>query len=73
MEMLRTHKYAVPLVRVGHGEGPHDFTFLLVPSSLSYDLKCKGKFWGLKNIIFLIELMQFHGTSRTGEAVQSIL
>ena len=46
--------------------------FWLVPSSLSYDPKRKGKFWGLKNSIFQSEIMQFHRISRTGEAVQGL-
>ena len=29
MEMLCTHEYGILLVRVGHGEGPHVFTFLI--------------------------------------------
>ena len=29
MEMLPTHEYGILLVRVGHGEGPHVFTFLI--------------------------------------------
>ena len=29
MEMLRTHEYGILLVRVGRGEGPHVFTFLI--------------------------------------------
>ena len=44
--------------------------FWLVPSSLSYDHKCKWKFWGLKDSIFQSGMMQIRGISRTGEAVQ---
>ena len=42
MEMLRTHEYGIPLVRVGHGEGPHVFTFLISALVfLRYDPKHK--------------------------------
>ena len=43
-----TQDYQIPLSRVDHGEGPHVSTFLLVPSFLIYDPKCKEKFWDLK-------------------------
>ena len=36
MEMLPTHEYGIQLVRVGHGEGPHVFTFLI--SALVFEL-----------------------------------
>ena len=29
MEILRTHEYDILLVKVGHGEVPHVFTFLI--------------------------------------------
>ena len=47
--------------------------FLYAPLSLSYDLKCKGKFSGLKKSIFQSGMMQFRGILRTGEAVQGTL
>ena len=50
--MLCTHEYDIPLLRIGHGEGPHVLNFLSVPLSLSYDRKRKWKFWGLKDSIF---------------------
>ena len=34
MEMLCTREYDIPLVGVGHGEGPHVFTFLNCAFSL---------------------------------------
>ena len=40
------------------------FYVFFVPSSLSYDFVCKGKFW---------RLMQFCGNSKTGKAVQGCL
>ena len=49
------------------------FAFLISAFVFSYDSKRKGKFWGLKNSIFLSEMMQFRVISRTGEAVQGIL
>ena len=36
-----------------------------------YDLKCEGKFGGLKKSIFQSGMMLFRGISRTGEAVQA--
>ena len=44
--------------------------FLYAPLSLSYDLKPKGIFCGLKKSIFQSVMMQFRRFSRTGEAVQ---
>ena len=73
MEKLRTYEYGIPLLRVGHGIGPHIFTFyyclylgVLIPNK-------KRKFWGMKNSIFPSEMMQFRGISRTGEAIQGAL
>ena len=59
IETLCTHEFDIPLARVDHAEGPHVFTFLLVPSSLIYDPKRKGKFWGLKKRIFHSEMIDF--------------
>ena len=52
--MLRIHEYDILFARVDHGEGPHLFIFLLVPSPLIYDPKRKGKFWGLKIAFFRV-------------------
>ena len=55
MEMLRIHEYGTLLNR-----STHMFFFDYVePLSLSYDPKCKGKFWELINSIFQSEMMQF--------------
>ena len=41
-----------------------------MPSSLSYDHKCKGEILGLEKHISQSDMMQFPGILRTGEAVQ---
>ena len=75
METLPTLEYGIPLVRVGHGEGPFFTTSWLVPLSLSYDPKRQGRFFGLKKnpSIFQSEIMQFREASRTGKAVHGTL
>ena len=52
MEKLGTYEYGIPLLRVGHGQGPHIFTFLLLPLSWSFDSKQKRKLGGMKNSFF---------------------